>query len=459
MEKLISYNPATREIVGWVKFSTKPEIKKAIKTSKQAFIGWRNLSVETKIGYIRKFKIELLKQKQKIARLISLEMGKPYLESLDEVDWISEHLDYFIKKWPKFLGSKKIDLGGKRKGKVVFEPYGVCAVITPWNFPVGLPILGIVPNIIVGNTVVFKPSEYTSLSGKSVVEIFKKIGLPKGVVNILFGNDKVGRVIIAGLIDLVKFTGSSKVGQEIYKKCGKKFIPCLLELGGSSPGIVFADADIKNALENIYSARFFNCGQVCVAVKRLFVEKSIFSKFVSKMVDKVSKAKIGDPFSEVDSGPLISRAQLNLLISQVKDAIKKGAKVEIGGKQPKGRQYEKGNFFLPTILTSVNFRMRVLKEEVFGPVLPIIPFKTEEEAIKMANDTSYGLSAEIYTSDLAKAKRVAGQLASGTVAINTNNYGSPASPFGGYKKSGIGREGGEFGFYELVQIKYICQTR
>ncbi|MDI6806615.1 MAG: aldehyde dehydrogenase family protein [Candidatus Aenigmarchaeota archaeon] len=457
MGRLNSINPADGSVVGSVKISTKSDVANAFKKAKKIFPLWSRTPLEERIEYIDKFAEEIQKQKEELAKIITLEMGKPYKEALGEVAGCRETIRYYTKKGPDILQEEIISKENAGERKIVFEPWGVCGVITPWNYPISLPINKIISNILVGNTVLFKPSEYTPLCGQKIVEIFKKVGLPEGVVNVVFGDGKVGKMVVDTPVNFICFTGSSKVGQEIYQKCGRKFIKCVLELGGSSPALVFADTDLNSAVENLYWARFSNCGQVCCAVKRVFVEDSIFHPFLERMIEKVSQKKIGDPFTDVDFGPLVSKKQLDLLVSQVKDAIQKGAKVEIGGKRPEGREYRKGNFFLPTILTNVNFKMRVLKEEVFGPVLPIMPFKNIGEAIKMANKTQYGLSAEIYTSDPKKAEELTKDLQAGVVAINTHSFFSREAPFGGYKKSGIGREGGKYGLRELVQIKYICR--
>mgnify|MGYP005846890639 CR=1 FL=1 len=459
MAKLYSINPANGEVVGSVEVSTKNEVANAFKRARKAFLVWRKTPVKKRVEYIDKFSKEIKKEKEELAKIITREMGKPYQEALDEVAGCQADLWYYINKGPVILQEEVLFKESKREGKVIFEPWGVCGVITPWNYPLSIPINKIIANILAGNTVLFKPSEYTPLCGKRVVEILKKIGLPEGVVNIVFGGSVVGKMVTDCPVNFICFTGSSKVGQEIYQKCGRKFIRAILELGGSSPALVFADADFENAIEEIYSARFSNCGQVCCAVKRLFVEAKIFKKFLKRMIEVVSQKKIGDPFSDVDFGPLVSKKQLDLLISQLKDAIQKGARVEIGGKKPEGKEFQKGNFFLPTILTKVNFKMRVMQEEVFGPVLPIMPFKNIKEAVETANKTEYGLSAEIYTSDLKKAEKIVKDLESGTVAINTDSFGHLEAPFGGYKKSGIGREGGKYGLGELVQIKYICKEK
>lgn len=455
--KLKSINPADQSVVGEVKVATNQDIEKAVKKAKRAFKDWRKVPAEKRASYVEKFAQEILKRKEKVARLSTLEMGKPYAESLDDVDWDQDYLKFYVQEGPKILKDGIIEKTKKVLRKVVREPIGVCAVITPWNYPLGMPIWGIMPNLVVGNTVVFKPSENTPLCGQEVVDILEKIGLLEGVVNIIHGDGKVGATLVDSDVDMVWFTGSTGAGQEIYEKCGKKFICCLLELGGSSPAIVMDDADIDNTIDDIYGGRFSNCGQVCSAIKRLFVHRKIYKELVEGLVGRVGKAKVGNPFDKVDFGPLVSKKQLALLESQVKDALEKGAKVEIGGSQPADKALREGNYYLPTVLTNVDFGMRVLTEEVFGPVLPVVPFSNVGEVIRMANRTEYGLTAQVYTRNLELARRIAAQLEAGTVSINSSDYFSPTCPFGGYKKSGIGREGGRYGFHELTQIKYIYE--
>jgi succinate-semialdehyde dehydrogenase/glutarate-semialdehyde dehydrogenase len=291
------------------------------------------------------------------------------------------------------------------------------------------------------------------------VDLFNETGLPVGVLQYVVGAGDVGKMLVDSDIDLLWFTGSTAVGQELYKKCAGKFIKCLLELGGSSPAVVFADCDFEKAVETVYMARFFNCGQVCSAVKRLFVEKQIYDKFTAGLVEKIKKVKVGNPMDNTDIGPLVSKKQLEILSDQVEDARRKGARVETGGKKPEGKQLENGNYYLPTILTGVTKAMRVYREEVFGPVLPVIAFSSEKEAVDLANDTPYGLTAEIFTADPQKAARVASQIQAGGISVNMDVAYSPYCPIGGYKKSGIGREYGDEGFKELAQLKYICEAK
>ena len=457
--KLQSINPHDQSVVGKLEISTKQDVDRAISKAKKAFETWRFTPIKKRIEYIKKYRQKVEKNKDEIARLTTLEMGKPLNQSLDDIPWEIEFLDYYIDKGAENLADEVVLEKGKEHYRVVFEPYGVCACIAPWNFPLSMFNSGVIPALIAGNTVVFKPSEYTSLSQKLAADLLIDSGLPEGVMQVLIGAGDVGAMLVDADIDLMWFTGSTKVGQQIYKKCGEKFIKALCEMGGSSAGIVFADADLKVTMDNLYWARFLNCGQVCSSIKRLFVEKSVYEKVLKQFVERLKKVKIGNPIDNFDVGPLVSKKQLELLESQVKDAIEKGAKLEIGGERPAGKEYEKGNYFEPTIFTNVNFDMKVISEETFGPVLPIIPFETEEEVIEMANKTEYGLTSEIYTTDLEKGERVGKRLESGVVAINTDSFYKPVCPIGGYKKSGIGREYGKIGMQEFVQVKLMAVNK
>lgn len=457
MAKLILINPANGKKVGEVMVSTSADVTRAVANAKRAFPSWRRLSVAGRVAYIKRFRNILADHKEELAILTTKEMGKPIIQAREDVDWEVGFIDWYIENAHEALKDVVLKEDKKAVYKVLYEPWGVCASIAPWNFPVSMASSGIMQQILVGNTVVFKPSEYTTLTQKRFVELLWQAGLPKGVVELVLGDGKVGKMLVDSDIDLLWFTGSTAVGQEIYAKCGKKFIKGVMELGGSSPAIVFADCDVERTIDTLYSARYFNCGQVCSAVKRLFVEQQIFPKIVEGLKKRVANKKLGDPMDEyADIGPLVSKEQCDILIGQVEDAKKNGATVEIGGAKPKGKAFEKGNYYLPTILTNVTKNMRVMTEEVFGPVLPIVAFKTEEEAITSANNHIYGLTAEVFTKDKKRAERVAGALESGVVGINTDSFYEAFCPIGGYKKSGMGREYGIEGFRELTQIKYIC---
>jgi acyl-CoA reductase-like NAD-dependent aldehyde dehydrogenase len=451
---LQSINPHDQSVVGELEISTSKDVETAYQKARSAFDDWKNTPLTTRISFIEKFKKLLVEHTEELAELTTKEMGKPLSQSKDDVNGELSFLDYYIKQSPSSLDDETVlkDDGGTFR--LTYEPYGVVACISPWNFPLSMATSGIIPALIAGNTVIFKPSEYTSLSQKLVADLLNQTGLPAGVLNVVIGAGEVGQVMTDQPIDLVWFTGSTKVGQQIYEKCGKKFIRSLLEMGGSSPAIIFADADLDNALDQLYWARFLNAGQVCTAVKRLFVEKPVYEEVVKRFKTKLQSIKVGNPMENADIGPLVTKRQLDTLKAQVDDAVSKGAKIEYGGKAPK--ELAQGNYYLPAILTNVTMDMKVMTEEVFGPVLPIIAFETESEAITLANQTDYGLSAEIYTKDMAKAERVAKEIDAGTVAINTDNFFKPECPFGGFKKSGMGKEYGEIGIQEFTRQKLIA---
>ncbi len=316
---------------------------------------------------------------------------------------------------------------------------------------------GTIPNLIAGNTVVFKISEECPLTGKLIEEIMNSKNLPEGVFSEVYGDGKVGQKLAESDVNLIWFTGSTKVGKSFYQIAAKKFIKVILEMGGSSPAILFEDVDIPEAVQSVYSERYTNCGQVCDSTKRLIIHESIFDGVVEKLKEEIEKKIVGDPLDEkTQIGSLVAKRQLDLLKAQVKDALDKGANLITGGSEPDNLD---GAFYKPTILTNINFNMRVWKEEVFGPVLPIVTFKTEEEAIKLANDTIYGLGSRVYSKDTERARRVASKIDAGTVEINYASRWLCCNPFGGYKQSGMGREHGTIGFRELCQIKVISENK
>jgi len=286
-------------------------------------------------------------------------------------------------------------------------------------------------------------------------EVISSAKLPAGVFSQVHGDGSVGDLLVHQDINLISFTGSTKTGKYLYKLAGEKFIKAVCELGGSAPGVVFEDADLDQAIEHIYSNRFTNCGQMCDALKRLIVHESVYDKVLDLLKKRLEPVKVGDPESKsTELGPLVSTKQLELLEEQVQEAVQKGAKVVCGGKRPK---HLTGAFYEPTLLTGVTRKMRVWQEEVFGPVLPVVSFATDEEAIELANDTRYGLGSYIYSKDKKNALKTGLQIDAGMVSINSAGYIQACSPFGGYKESGMGREHGKFGFYELAQVKVVSQ--
>jgi succinate-semialdehyde dehydrogenase / glutarate-semialdehyde dehydrogenase len=458
MEKIISTNPAKNyEKVGEVTTSTNVEIEDKVNEANNAKTSWKEIGIKKRIKLLKPIYSEFKQKVDELAKLISMEIGKPISESLGEVKWYLEQFEWFLENAESTLKDEITHEDSNSIHKIVYEPVGTIAVITPWNYPFGMAVWGLIPNLLAGNTVVFKISEECPLMGKLIEKVMNNHNLPKGVFSEVYGAGNVGEKLSKEDIDFIWFTGSTKTGQVLYKTAAEKFIKVVLELGGSDPCIIFDDVDIPQAAQTIYDARFQNCGQSCDALKRLIVHESIFDEVVSEMKKLVESKQVGDPLDKkTEIGSLVAKRQLILLQEQVEDALEKGSKVITGGKSP---QTLKGSFFEPTLLTNITKDMRVWNEEVFGPVLPIMKFKTEEEAIDLANDTVYGLTSRVISKDIERARRVASKINAGTVQINQGSRWLSCNPFGGYKKSGIGREHGVVGFRELTQIKVISESK
>lgn len=457
MPKLISTNPAKNyQPIGEIEISSLEEVKSKVKAAHKAKQRWNELGLEGRMATLKKAFDLFEKDKEELALLITQEMGKPIQESREDIDFGINYFQSYIEIAKKALAPIVTYENEKEIHEVHHEPYGVAAVIVPWNYPFTNFVWQTCLNLIVGNTIIFKHSEETPLFGKAIEERMVK-HLPEDVFNEIYGDGAVGQILIEQDVNLICFTGSSKTGLHIHKMAAERFIPTVMELGGSAPGIVFEDSDIDSILYNIFNNRFSNCGQMCDALKRLIVHESKVDEVFSKLTTKIKKVNIGDPLDEKsDLGPLVSKHQLDLLKDQVKDAVQKGAKVIIGGKEPKDL---KGSYFEPTLLTNITKDMRVWQEEVFGPVLPIVTFKTEEEAIHLANDTKYGLGAYIFTKDKTRFSRIANQIESGMISQNSLSYVNVHNPFGGYKMSGKGREHAQFGIHEVTQIKVIASEK
>lgn len=458
MRKLISTNPAKgNKVIGWVPVSSVGEVRQKVAMARRAAGHWKELGVAKRTELVRPIFQAFLKQREKLALLITKEIGKPIRESFEDIVFGKDYFDWFVENGRKYLAEEITFEDVRSVHKVIYEPLGVAAVIVPWNFPLDMFVWGVIPNLIAGNTVVFKHSERCPLTGKMIEEVMNKSGLPEGVFSEIYGDGGVGEILVNQDIDLIWFTGSSRVGRRLFQIAGRKFIKAILEMGGSNPAIIFDDIDVKLVARRIYTKRFMNCGQVCDAVKRLILHQSIFDEFLEELKKETEAKIIGDPENKkTDIGSLVSERQVNVLESQVKDAIKKGAKVITGGKRPKNLN---GAYYLPTILTNVKRNMRVWKEETFGPVLAVVPFKKEEEAIRLANDTNYGLGAQIYTRDRKRAVRLAENIEAATIENNDADHWLPCNPFGGYKNSGAGREHGRYGFQELTRIKLLAMEK
>lgn len=458
LKYLVSTNPAKNyEVVGKVAVSSDEEILGKVRQAEAAGRFWKELGTAKRVEILRELYEEFLGRREEIIKLIVAETGKTIRFARSEFDRHSIDFAWFLENGERALRDEITFQDEKSVHRIVYEPHGVTAVITPWNHPYGMFVWGVIPNLIAGNTVVFKTSEECPLVGKLVEEIIKKGKLHKGVFNEIYGAGDAGEKLIDQKIDFVWFTGSSKVGKKIYRRAAKKFIKAVMELGGSNPAVMFEDARVDEFIEKIYVKRFSTCGQACDALKRLLVQESIFDEVVEKLKTRFERIMVGEPEDEKsDIASLVAKRQVDLLEAQVNDAVEKGARVMAGGGRPKNLE---GAYYLPTLLTGIKKSMRVWREEVFGPVLVVVPFKDEEEAVTLANDTRYGLGSIVFTQDKERASRVASRIEAGNVEINAPSHWLTCNPFGGYKESGMGREHGIHGLRELCQVKLISEER
>ncbi len=458
MAKLQSTNPSKNyQIIGDVETSTPEDVKAKVARAHAAKKAWRELGLQGRIDSLRKAFDEFKQRKEELALLQSREMGMPITETLQDVDASIDYANWYFDNAARYLAPETTFEDDKEIHQVFYEPIGVTAVIVPWNFPFANFVWGALQSLIAGNTVVFKHSEEVPLSGKLLEEVLTK-HLPEGVFNEVYGDGEVGKQLVEQDINMVAFTGSTQTGKFLYETAGRKFIKAVMELGGSAPGVIFEDADIDEAVGASCDLRLLNAGQCCDGLKRLIVHESVLDQVITKVVDTFAAKKVGNA-EEKDTqiGPLVAKRQLDLLIAQVEDAKAKGAKAVTGGNSLE--QKLGGAFYEPTVLTNVTKEMRIWNEEVFGPVLPIVSFKTEEEAIAQANGTDYGLGAFVFTKDKDRAQKVASAIQSGMVSVNGTNYIMPFNPFGGYKNSGFGREHGKYGFHEVTQIKVVARNK
>ena len=455
--KLQSINPSNYQVLGTVDVSSKQEIANKVKIARGAQKKWAEIDVIKRVSALKTAFEDLKSKKTEFTLLESREMGMPINEAVADFDSTFDYVNWYFENAEKYLSPETTFENASEIHQVFHEPVGVSAVIVPWNFPLANFVWGALQSLVAGNTIVFKHSEECPLSGKFIEDILVT-HLPVGVFNAIYGAGEVGNTLVNQSINMIAFTGSTKTGKYLYELAGKKFIKAVMELGGSAPGIVFEDADIESAVGNICSNRLLNQGQCCDGLKRLIVHERIFDRVAEKVASVFSAKKIGvAERRETEIGPLVSKKQLDLLSSQVEEAKQKGVKVVIGGNSLEKKLG--GSFFEPTVLTDIRNDMRVWTEEVFGPVLPIVSFKNEQEAIKLANETNYGLGSYIFTRNKKRAKRVSRAIESGMVSVNGINYIMPFNPFGGYKNSGFGREHGRYGFQEVTQIKIVARNK
>lgn len=456
--EIVSVNPSTLEEIGRFPVASRVEVDQAVARARAAQPAWAALSYQNRARYILKAQRALYDRQNEIVNIISDETGKPIFEALStEVFPISDLMSHFAANTEKILRDERFTLAvfRNKRSMLTYAPLGVVGVISPWNFPFAIPMGELVMALMAGNTVVLKPSEFTPFVADAIRRLFAAAGFPDGVVEIVQGDGSTGAALVDSAVDKIFFTGSLRTGKRIAESAAQRLLPVVLELGGKDPMLVCEDAPFDRTVKGAVWGAFLNCGQVCASVERLYVAEPIAEKFIAAVVEETKKLRVGPPSGcTTDVGPLANENQLNIVSDHVADAVAKGARVLTGGHR---RDELGGYFFEPTVLVDVDSTMKVMSEETFGPVLPIKIVRDEEEAIREANSTKYGLLASVWTSDNERGRRIARRIEAGTVIINDAVYTHVAAqtPWFGVKESGLGVTHGSAGLFEFVQMKHI----
>lgn len=452
LKRLDVRNPATNEIVATVPVGGANEANKAVDAAYDAFKSWSALSVYERSDLIWKWYHLIEAHKEEIAKIMTEEQGKPLKEAIGEMTYANGFLSWFAEEGKRVYGEMVPATQANKRIFVSKQPVGVVAVITPWNFPAAMITRKVAPALVVGCTVVIKPANLTPLTALKLVELAGQAGIPKGVINLITGkSSEIGEAWLQDpRVRKLTFTGSTEVGKTLMRGSAATVKKISLELGGHAPAIVLEDANLEKAVNGVISSKFRNAGQTCVCSNRIYVHESIYNQFVEKLVAKVKKLKIGNGLDEgVEIGPLIDQHAVDKVLNHIEDAIHHGAKLETGGESLGGL------FVEPTVLSNINDSMLCMIEETFGPLAPITSFKTEEEVIERANSSIYGLAAYVFTENISRGIRVVEALEYGIVGLNDGLPSTPQAPFGGFKQSGLGREGGRQGIEEYLEVKYI----
>jgi len=452
----IIYNPANQDPVAEVCVGLRQDAALALQAASAAFPVWSGITSEKRAEILHTAADLVRLRLDQIARLITLEQGKPLKNAKGEVRSAADALDYFAEEGKRNIG--EWIMASQSRSIVIRQPIGVAALITPWNYPVDLLAWKVAPALAAGCTFVAKPPSQAPLAATEFVKAVHDAGLPPGAANVVHGpGSEVGAELVENPISRkIAFTGETETGRWIMAHAAAQIKRVSLELGGQSPFIVCKDADLDAAATACAQRAFSNMGQVCIGVNRVYAAEEIADEFTEKLVERTSRLRVGNGMDQdVDLGPMFSRAQREKTREHVADALARGAKLLCGGCEPEGEAYKKGFFFMPTVLTSADHSMRVMREETFGPVAPVCKFKTLDEAIRLANDTEYGLAAYLFTNDLKTAIYASERLAAGGVGINVNNVIDMQAPFGGWKQSGLGRELGHHGLEAYLETKHI----
>ncbi len=448
-------NPASGEILGSVPKMGAAETRRAIEAAERALPAWRDLTAKERSQTLRRWYELILQNQEDLARLMTLEQGKPLAESRGEIAYAASFIEWFAEEAKRVYGDT---IPGHQKDKriiVIKQPIGVTAAITPWNFPAAMITRKAGPALAAGCTMVVKPASQTPFSALALAELAERAGIPKGVFSVVTGSaGDIGSELTANpIVRKITFTGSTEVGAKLMEQCAPGIKKVSLELGGNAPFLVFDDADLDEAVKGAMQSKYRNAGQTCVCVNRIYVQDGVYDAFAEKFQAAVEKLKIGNGLDDgVDVGPLIDDKAAAKVREHIEDAVSQGALVVTGGKA----HSLGGSYFEPTLMINVPHTAKVAKEETFGPLAPLFRFKDEAEAIALANDTEFGLAAYFYARDLGRVFRVAEALESGMVGVNTGMISTEVAPFGGVKSSGLGREGSKYGIEDYLEIKYIC---
>lgn len=449
-------NPADGAILASVPDMGVGETQRAVASANAAFSAWRSRTAKERATILRRWYELIMANQEDLATLMTAEQGKPLAEARGEVAYGASFIEWFAEEGRRVYGDVIPSHGVDKRIVVLKEPIGVVAAITPWNFPIAMITRKAGPALASGCTIVIKPAEDTPLCALALAALAERAGLPRGVLNVITTKKpvEVGSELTANpVVRKVSFTGSTTVGKRLMAQCAETVKKVSLELGGNAPFIVFDDADLDAAVAGAMASKYRNAGQTCVCANRLLVQDGIYDAFITKLTAEVGKLRVGPGLSDdIQQGPLINGDALVKVEALLADAVSKGAKVACGGK----RHILGGTFFEPTIITDVTAKMRVAREEIFGPVAPVFRFYTEDQAIQMANDTEFGLAAYFYAGSNARVWRVAERLEYGIVGINEGIISTEVAPFGGMKESGIGREGSKYGIEDFLEIKYLC---
>ncbi|MDB6062503.1 MAG: gabD [Verrucomicrobiaceae bacterium] len=448
-------DPASGELLATLPDIGADEVQRAIVAAERAQIKWRLLAASERAKLLRAWFDAILENADDLAMIMTREQGKPIAEARNEIIYAASFIEWFAEEAKRVYGDIIPHPQADKRIAVLKQPVGVCAAITPWNFPAAMITRKVAPALAAGCTILVKPAEQTPLTALALAELAQRVGIPAGVLQLLTGDSKtIGPVLTASpIVRKLSFTGSTAVGRTLMAQCAPTLKRLSFELGGNAPFIVFDDADIDAAVAGAIASKYRNSGQTCVCANRIYVQDGIYESFAKKLAARVSELHVGSGLEQdVAIGPLIDTKALTKVEALVSDAIANGATILLGGE----RHARGGLFYAPTILTGVTQQMRVAREEIFGPVAPLFRFSTEDDVIAQANATEFGLAAYFYTRDFARVWRVAEALEYGMVGINTGAISNEVSPFGGIKQSGFGREGSRYGIDEYTEMKYLC---